>query len=120
MTIIVAVPDSPEGQLALSTAVAEAETFHTDLVVVNLALHPIDISTLDTDVPITVVDRHGRHDRDPVEVVLDEIADCKADRLVVGVKRRTPIGKVVVGSVSQQLLLTAPIPVLAVKLDVDN
>lgn len=117
MTIIVAVPDSPEGVLALSTAVEEAKVFHTDLVAVNLALHKIDTAALDPAVSVTVVERHGRHDRDPVEAVLDEIRDRKASRLVVGVKRRSPVGKAVVGSVSQRLLLNSPIPVLAVKVD---
>ena len=36
-------------------------------------------------------------------------------RLVIGIKRRTPVGKVVFGSISQRLLLEAPVPVLAVK-----
>lgn len=117
MTIIVAVPDSTEGRLALSSAVAEAKAFDTDLVAVNLALHKIDTTGLDPDVKITVVERVGRHDRDPVDAVLDEIRDSNATRLVIGIKRRTPIGKAVVGSVSQRLLLVSPIPVLAVKLD---
>lgn len=116
MTIIVAVPDSPEGALALSTAVAEAKAFDTDLVVVNLALHELGTAILDPAVPTTIVDRFGRDDRDPVDAVLDEIRTRKAGRLVVGIKRRTPIGKAVIGSVSQRLLLLSPIPVLAVKL----
>ncbi|WP_344994490.1 universal stress protein, partial [Tsukamurella soli] len=40
--------------------------------------------------------------------------------LVIGVKRRSPLGKAVLGSVSQRLLLHSPIPVLAVKLDDDE
>lgn len=115
MTIIAAVPDSPEGVWALSAAVVEAKTFATDLVVVNLALHPIDVSGLDPAVPITVVERSGRDDRDPADAVLDEIRERGATRLVIGVKRRSAVGKAVLGSVSQRLLLNAPVPVLAVK-----
>jgi nucleotide-binding universal stress UspA family protein len=35
--------------------------------------------------------------------------------LVIGMKRRSPVGKAVLGSISQRLLLDAPVAVLAVK-----
>lgn len=38
-----------------------------------------------------------------------------ADVLVIGIKHRSPVGKLLLGSVSQQLLLECPKPVLAVK-----
>jgi nucleotide-binding universal stress UspA family protein len=56
-------------------------------------------------------------DRDPADAVLDHIEEYDARRLVIGVKRRSPVGKAILGSISQRLLLEAPIPVLAVKLD---
>ncbi|MFC7752350.1 universal stress protein [Tsukamurella soli] len=120
MTVIVAVTDNPEGRLALTSAATEAKGFGTDLVVVNLGLTSLDVSGVDPDVDITVVDRVGRDDRDPVDAVLDEITDRQPSRLVIGVKRRSPLGKAVLGSVSQRLLLHSPIPVLAVKLDDDE
>lgn len=115
MTIIAAVPDSPEGIWALSAGVVEAKILGTDLVVVNLGLRPLDIAGLDPAVRITVVDRKGREDRDPVDTVLDEIRDRRATRLVIGVKRRSAMGKALLGSVSQRLLLNSPVPVLSVK-----
>ncbi|MFC7753812.1 universal stress protein [Tsukamurella soli] len=116
MTIIAAVTDSPEGALALSEGVAEAKRLGTELVAVNLGLIPLDVSPHGAEVPITVVDRVGRGDRDPVDAVLDQITSHGATRLVIGVKRRSAVGKAVLGSVSQRLLLHAPVPVLAVKL----
>jgi nucleotide-binding universal stress UspA family protein len=116
MSIIAAVPDSPEGIAALHAGVAEARRLDTDLLVVNLALRPIDLADLPADVKVEIVERKGRDDRDPVDAVLDEIALRGAERLVIGVKRRTPVGKAILGSVSQRLLLESPIPVLAVKL----
>lgn len=115
MTIIAAVPDSPEGIWALSAGVREAKILGTDLVVVNLGLRALDIGGLDPSVAVTVVDRTGRDDRDPVDAVLDEIRDRRATRLVIGVKRRSAVGKALLGSVSQRLLLNSPVPVLAVK-----
>lgn len=116
MSIIAAVPDSPEGIAALHAGVAEARRLDTDLLVVNLALRPIDLADLPADVKVEVIERKGREDRDPVDAVLDEIGLRGAERLVIGVKRRSPVGKAILGSISQRLLLDSPIPVLAVKL----
>lgn len=116
MTVLVAIPDSPEGIAALAAAGAEAERLGTDLVAVNLALTPLDTSSVPSGTKITVVERHGRPDRDPVDAVLDDIEEYAATRLVIGVKRRSPVGKAILGSISQRLLLESPVPVLAVKI----
>ena len=116
MTILVAVPESLEGKVALEAAVDEAKAQHTDLVVLNLGLTKITPAALPNDVQTRVVERSGPADQDPAEVVLGYLnAHPGISRLVIGIKRRTPVGKVVFGSVSQRLLLEAPVPVLAVK-----
>ncbi len=117
MSIVVAVTDSPEGAQALSVAVAEAELLGTDLVVVNLGLRPLNTGAHGE---LTVVNRSGRGDQDQAEVVLGAVKERHASRLVIGMKRRTPVGKALIGSLSQQLLLRSPVPVLAVKLDEDD
>ena len=38
-----------------------------------------------------------------------------AEMLVIGIRHRSPVGKLLLGSVSQQILLECPKPVLAVK-----
>jgi nucleotide-binding universal stress UspA family protein len=116
MTVLVAVPDSKEGRYALLAAAEEARLFSTDLLVLNLTLGKLDVSGLPADVPHEVLDRAGPEDRDPADAVLDEI-NGRPDivRLVLGVRRRSPIGKALLGSLSQRLLLESPIPVVAVK-----
>ncbi len=116
MSVIVAVPDSPEGHAALAAGAAEARLLDTDLIVVNLALTDLHTAELPTDVPVKMIERKGREDRDQADAVLDEIVDHAVDRLVIGVKRRSPVGKALLGSVSQRLLLEASVPVVAVKL----
>jgi nucleotide-binding universal stress UspA family protein len=116
MTILVAVPESIEGRVALKAAVDEAKAQDTDLVVLNLGLSKIAPSALPTEVQTTVVERSGPSDHDPADVVLGYLqANPGISRLVIGIKRRTPVGKAVFGSISQRLLLEAPVPVLAVK-----
>jgi nucleotide-binding universal stress UspA family protein len=39
----------------------------------------------------------------------------QAELLVIGIKHRNPVGKLLLGSVAQQVLLECPKPVLAVK-----
>lgn len=38
-----------------------------------------------------------------------------ADLIIIGLRRRSPLGKVLLGSNAQDILLDAPCPVLAVK-----
>ena len=116
MSVLVAVADSKEGRSALAAAVLEAQQLSTSLVVVNLALHTLDVSGVPAGLEHEVVNRLGSGDADQVDVVLDALEKRpEVNRLVIGLRRRSPIGKAVLGSVSQRLLLESPVPVLAVK-----
>ncbi len=49
------------------------------------------------------------------EAVLFEAEQAGATTLVLGIRRRSPVGKILMGSVAQSILLDSPIPVVAVK-----
>lgn len=115
MTVMVAIPDNPESTTALDAAIIEAQRLHTDLVVINLALTAFDAPTFPPELSVTVIDRDGRSARDHVDAVLDEITDRSVDRLVIGLRCRSPVSKALLGSLSQRLLLDSPIPVLTVE-----
>lgn len=52
---------------------------------------------------------------DVATTLLDLISDCGADRLVIGARHRSPVGKVLMGSITQTVILRADVPVLVVK-----
>lgn len=60
-----------------------------------------------------------RHDLVPdvAEAVVVAADEARADLVVVGVRRRTPVGKLLLGSVAQRVILDAHCPVVAVKPD---
>lgn len=121
MTILAAVTADREGRLALTEGIAEARQLGTELVAVNLGVTTLNLKDLDTNgVSVTVIDRQAKESQDSADVILDEITNHRVTRLVIGVKRRTPVGKAILGSLSQTLLLNAPVPVLAVKLPEDE
>ena len=49
------------------------------------------------------------------EQIVDIVRDTDASLLVIGIRHRTTIGKLIMGSTAQTLLLDCPCPVLAVK-----
>lgn len=111
MTILVAVTEDPEGAAALDGALAEGRRRETDVVALNLRRGPLDVPS---GVRVTVVDRTlGVEDGDAVLERLEK--DVEVDLLVIGVRRRSPVGKAFLGDVAQRLLLEAPVPVLAIK-----
>jgi nucleotide-binding universal stress UspA family protein len=49
------------------------------------------------------------------EEILRVVAERDTDLLVIGLRRRSPVGKLFMGSTAQQVLLDAPCAVMAVK-----
>ena len=54
---------------------------------------------------------------EPAEDLIAVAEEIGADFIVIGLRRRTPVGKLILGSNAQRILLDAPCPVLAVKAD---
>lgn len=116
MSVCVAVTDSAEGQAALAAAGREAAVLGVGLVVVDLTGEGVHRSALMTDAPHEVVrPADGAPGADEIDQVLRVLEERpEVTRLVVGVRRRSAIGKAVLGSIAQRLILESPVPVLSV------
>ena len=116
MSVCVAVTDSKEGQAALAAAANEAVELNAPLVAVNLTGSDLDTSAISSALQCEVVVPSGPSALDEVEQVLQVIENRpEVTRLVVGVRKSSPVGKAVLGSIAQRLILEASVPVLSVK-----
>lgn len=59
------------------------------------------------------VERRREH-ADPATAIVEVAEELDADRIVMAGRKRTPVGKVLFGSVTQSVLLNAPMPVTVV------
>ena len=128
MMIIVGYTPTPEGEAALAHAIGEAHNHHDELLVVNVSAQsdPPD-STFATDTEVAAVraklDAEGLtytlrqlvRGKDAAEEILDLSEEHHVRGIVIGVRHRTPVGKLLLGSNSQRILLEAHCPVIAVK-----
>ncbi|MEX5297299.1 universal stress protein [Kocuria sp. CPCC 205292] len=125
MTVVVGYMPTAPGHAALDAAILEAERRGTDLMVVQprpKRHQPPEIGA-DIDVEQEKLTRSGlryelrepEHDSDPADVILDTARDSQAELIVLGIRRRSPVGKIIMASTAQRVLLESPCPVLCVK-----
>jgi nucleotide-binding universal stress UspA family protein len=132
VTVLLAYVSTPEGDAALTVAVQETQLRSTDAVVVNITRPEAAIDspfsaeqTLDavaerfTSVGVNAEIRQLPPTADIAQAILDAATDTGAEVLVIGLRRRSAVGKFVMGSTSQRILLGADCPVVAVKANLD-
>lgn len=127
-TIVVGYIPSPEGIAAFERAKDEAVLRGESLVVVNTGesgnfAKPSFAKPKDLDAIRKELTEAGlQHEvlqpttgGTAADEILRVVAEHDADLLVIGMRRRSPVGKLFMGSTAQQVLLDAPCAVLAVK-----
>jgi nucleotide-binding universal stress UspA family protein len=129
-SIVVGFVDRPEGHAALERAIAEASRRGVRLVVAHGRPERAGIrggrivATDDSDANLVAALAHVRVEHEVIDIAVgDSFADAlvalaeetAADMIVIGLRRRSPVGKLVLGSNAQRILLDATCPVLAVK-----
>jgi nucleotide-binding universal stress UspA family protein len=128
MTIVVGYVPTPEGEAALDAAVAEARLRDQPLHIINSsrgdaladtrfaserALDAVRARLDEADVVYEIAQEVRGHEA--AEEVVEAADRVQASLIVIGMRRRTPTGKLLTGSQAQRILLDAHCPVLAVK-----
>lgn len=128
MTVLVGFVPTPEGEAAFTAGLAEARRRGEDLLVLNTPRGGAPVSTdvappellqqqtdraRDDGVALDV--RQTPHSGDLADEVLRVAEEVAASVIVIGIRRRSPVGKLLMGSSAQRILLDADRPVLAVK-----
>ncbi|HJT93928.1 MAG TPA: universal stress protein [Mycobacterium sp.] len=125
--IVVGYSTDPFGRAALEHGIAEAKLRQTTLLVINPTsgesyadprfaqsgeVHDVEQHLNECGVQFELTQPVGV---DIAAELLKAMDRSDAQLLVIGIRHRSPVGKLLLGSVSQQLLLECPKPVLAVK-----
>jgi nucleotide-binding universal stress UspA family protein len=118
-TIVVGYSAKPEGRAALARAVAEAKLRSARLIVVHTSGDD-EVASLTSSLDEAGVGyevREAADSLDPAEELISAAEASDALFIVIGLRRRSPVGKLLLGSNAQRVLLDASCPVLAVKAD---
>jgi nucleotide-binding universal stress UspA family protein len=128
VAIIVGYVPTPEGVAALEGAIEEAKLRRQRLVVVNssrgesLVDKRFASGTEWQSVEHRLAESGVEHEltqlvesKDAGEQIIKLAHELNAELIVIGLRRRTPVGKLLLGSQAQTILLQADCPVLAVK-----
>jgi len=126
MTIVVGYVRTPEGEAALAAAVEQLGDGER-LVVVNKP-EPSELegefsAEQDSDALHRNLAEQGVHAEvvnlyaadEPAELIVEQATIHAARLIVIGLRRRSPVGKILLGSTAQAVLFRAPCPVLSVR-----
>jgi nucleotide-binding universal stress UspA family protein len=115
--IVVGYSAKPEGRAALQRAMSEAKIRGAALVVVDTSPE-VETDDLAAELGASGVSYEIRTPadvHDSAEELIRIAETTAADFIVIGLRRRSPVGKLLLGSNAQRVLLDAACPVLAVK-----
>lgn len=128
MTIVVGYTPGPVGAVVVKTAIAESRLRDLPLVVVNTTRgdrlvdqrysQGDDWEALVQELADSGVAHEVRHftsDAMPADDLLAVADEVAAALIVVGIRKRSALGKVLLGSTAQRVVLEADCPVLTVK-----
>lgn len=127
MCVVVGYVATPEGESALATAIEEARSRSVTLLVIlsergHLGADGVELQSRADAVEdrleaegVRFEIRQTTRGRDVAEDIVGAAEADRAELIVIGLRRRSPVGKLLLGSNAQRILLDAPCPVLAVK-----
>ena len=128
MSIVVGYIPSPEGETALARAIEEAQRHDAKLVVVNSSkgdqlvddrlidakqYHELESRLAETGLDFWI--ERQSQGVDAADQILQVAEAQRAQLIVIGLRKRSAMGKFLMGSVAQRILLLAGCPVLSLK-----
>ncbi len=126
MSVAVGYVASQEGRAALSAAIREAQLRKTALQIMGPVagesspdaesdIRDAIATAAEAGVTATLRPNEGA---DAADLMIDASYEEDIELIVIGVRRRSPVGKLFLGSTAQRVILEAGCPVTAVKADV--
>ena len=130
MTIVVGWVPKPEGDAALDRALAEAQVWGEDVLVVNASsgssyadpgyATAAQLTQLQERLASSGVQHRVRQElrgRQPSDEVVAAAEESNASMVVIGLRHRSSVGKFLLGSSAQEILMRVRCPVLCVPAD---
>lgn len=127
MAVVIGYIPGKYGDAALAAGLAEARLRGTGVIVVNSTKGDAFVderylgadarAALEEELAASGLDHEIRQSmgRDVAEEILAVARETSADLVVLGLRHRTPVGKLLMGSVAQRVIIEAECPVIAVK-----
>jgi nucleotide-binding universal stress UspA family protein len=128
VTILVAYVPRPEGQAALDKGIEIATRNQEDLMVVNATpggtkdepsmanVQDVErVEKLLAGSGINATFKQFVRGKNAIEEIQDMVDSLPVSLVIIGLRKRSPVGKLLLGSVAQDILLTVSCPVMAVK-----
>ena len=128
MTILVAYVPRPEGQAALDKGLEIAKRRQERLVVVNATpggrqedpsrADVADVERVELLLAASGLETEFKQfvrGKDAVTEINEMVQALDVSVLIIGLRKRSAVGKLILGSVAQDILMTVDCPVLAVK-----
>jgi nucleotide-binding universal stress UspA family protein len=128
MTILVAYVPRPEGQAALDKGMEIAKRRQERLVVINASpggrqedssmadIQDVDrVEKLLAGSGLNAEFKQFVRGKSAVSEIEELVGSLQISLLIIGLRKRTAVGKLLLGSVAQDILLSVSCPVLAVK-----
>jgi nucleotide-binding universal stress UspA family protein len=135
VSVVVGYVPTKEGRAALRRASEESLLRRVKLIVINSSRggkdfdaeearrFEVELASVQAQLDEAGVEHEVRQivrGNEPSQDLIDVADEVSADFIVIGLRRRTPVGKLILGSNAQRILLDASCPVLAVKAGVND
>ncbi|GAB3049663.1 universal stress protein [Sediminivirga luteola] len=130
MTVLIGYSPTPEGEAAVHFGIRQAKAFGEDVLVLNAGEgrehdDPGIATEQQKDHVLDILKKSGVafdlkqyvRGNDAAEEILQAAETADVSIIVIGSRKRSPVGKLIMGSTAQRIILGSSKPVVSVKAD---